>query len=101
MAVSRVKVNNALGQNLRRIRRSRGWSLREAVEKIGVEISNPYLCQIEKGYVKSPSITTAKAIATAYEISLEQIAEWISLPPVEHPTCPTCGQELEDTPDAR
>lgn len=94
----RAKADNALGQNLRRIRRAKGWSQREAAAAIGDMVSCPYLCQIEKGHVKSPSLTVCMAIAAAYEITLGQMAEWIDSPFEQRPVCPSCGQEIEEEP---
>lgn len=94
----RTKPDNALGQNLRRVRRAKGWSQREAAEKIGV--SFPYLCQLEKGRTKAPTITVGLGLAKAYDLSIGQIAAWTEQPPQEQHTCPACGQPIEDDPNA-
>lgn len=94
--MKRARADNALGQNLRRVRRAHGWSQCEAAQRIGPNVSASYLCQVEKGQVKSPSLTVCMALADAYNLTLNEIAEWQGTPPQDRPTCPACGQELDD-----
>lgn len=92
----RKKPENALGQNLRRIRKARRLSLREVSDRTDGAISNAYLCQLEKGDIKSPGLPVCIVLAAIYELTLDQMAAWINSPHENRPVCPACGQELED-----
>lgn len=90
----RKKPDNALGQNLRRIRRAKGWSQRDAAPKVG--ISFPYLCQLETGVTKAPTITVGIGLCNAYGVTMQQLADWIDQPPEAEHHCPACGQVIEE-----
>lgn len=90
------KPDNALGQNLRRLRRARGLSQRAAAELIGV--SCPYLCQLEKGRAKAPTITVGIGISRVYGVSIQQLSDWVEQQPEAEMLCPACGQVVEDHP---
>ena len=90
---SRNKEPNALGQQLIARRRALQLSQRGAAELIG--ISFPYLSQLETGKVFSPTLTVSIAIAKAYNLPVETLADWIGQPKQERPRCDHCGQELD------
>lgn len=90
---SRNKEPNALGQQLLARRRALELSQRTAAELIG--ISFPYLCQLETGKVHSPTLVVSIAIAKAYNLAVEELADWISQPKAERPKCDHCGQEID------
>jgi transcriptional regulator with XRE-family HTH domain len=60
----------ALGSLIRRQRQQAELTLRELAERANV--SNPYLSQIERG-LHEPSVRVLKAIATALNLSAEQL----------------------------
>lgn len=95
MTGPRTKPDNALGQQIKARRRALGLSQRDLVAKTGDALSNPYLCQLETGKTKSPTLHVALALAKALGITIEEIAAWTQTPFVERPTCQHCGQELD------
>lgn len=96
MSRTRTKPDNALGQNLVRLRHAKSLSQREAASLIGV--SFPYLCQLEKGVKNASTVTVASGLAKAYGTTVEQIAAWMEQPPQEQHTCPACGQLVDERP---
>jgi transcriptional regulator with XRE-family HTH domain len=92
--MSEKRPPNALGQQLRIARRALGMSQRDAAAVTG--LSCPYLCQVEKGQVQSPSLQACLDIAAAYKITIEQIAAWVREPFNQRPVCGHCGQEIDD-----
>ena len=63
----------SLGEVLRKIRESRGFSLR-AVEKL-TNISNAYLSQLETGKIEKPSPNYLYSLSQAYDIPYETLME--------------------------
>ncbi len=59
------------GQMLKRLRDARGWTLREAADRLG--ISFPYLSQLEAGVAKRPSEDLAKKIAEVFGENQEKV----------------------------
>lgn len=60
------------GRKIRELRDERGYSLQDLAQKAGVSVS--YLSEIERG-TKKPSLKTLEKIATALNISREQLVE--------------------------
>lgn len=58
-----------LGGELARLRRLKGWSLRDVEEKTKKRISNSYLYQLENGNVKEPSPNVLLTLANIYGAS--------------------------------
>jgi transcriptional regulator with XRE-family HTH domain len=58
-----------LGGELSRLRRLRGWSLRDVEERTKKKVSNSYLYQLENDAVKEPSPNILFVLAKAYEAS--------------------------------
>ena len=59
-----------MNANLKHIRLSRGYMLKEVASKIGTDPGN--LSRIEQGK-QCPSVPLARRIASLYEISLDQV----------------------------
>lgn len=62
-----------LGTELARLRKLKGWSLREVEDKTGKRVSNSYLYQLENDNVKQPSPNVLHALAEVYSASYEEI----------------------------
>ena len=58
-----------LGQELARLRRLKGWTLREVEDKAKRKISNSYLYQLESDNVKEPSPNILYELSVVYEAS--------------------------------
>lgn len=83
---------------LRRLRRERGWTLRDVEKITSGLVSNAYLSQLEGGKIDSPSLRIIHQLSAAYGIDFEDFAHRAlngkePLPPV--PVCPTCGRPYE------
>lgn len=63
----------SLGSELRRIRRSRGFTLRKVEEETG--ISNAYLSQLETGKIAKPSPNYLYKLAEFYDVPYELLLE--------------------------
>ncbi len=59
----------SLGEELKRLRELKGWSLRQVEEKTNNKVSNSYLSQLESGAVKEPSPNVLYALAKVYGVS--------------------------------
>lgn len=57
-----------LGQELYRLRKLKGWTLREVEEKTQKKVSNSYLYQIENDNVKEPSPHILYELASVYDV---------------------------------
>ncbi|MFD1885048.1 helix-turn-helix domain-containing protein [Paenibacillus wenxiniae] len=57
-----------LGENIRRIRETKGWTQEQLAEKAELDIS--YLGQIERGLRTSPGLKIVKKLAYALEVEL-------------------------------
>ena len=68
-------MHNTLGSHIRKIRKSKGLTLKDLAEKSGLSI--PYLSDIERGAV-NPSLKTLQSIAKALELSLPEIVDFNS-----------------------
>ncbi|HBQ28510.1 MAG TPA: hypothetical protein DD719_03725 [Desulfotomaculum sp.] len=69
----------ALGKYLAEIRRSKGWSLREAAEKAG--LAHTTISRLESGkQLTMPELPTVQLIAAAYEIPFEIIFHLMTSP---------------------
>lgn len=62
-----------LGKKLQQARQKAGLTQQELCQKAGLSYST--LAKIERGAIKSPSVFTVAAIATATDISLEELLE--------------------------
>jgi len=65
-----VTENGAVGERVKALRRSMGYSLRELAERSGV--SAPMLSQVERGDT-SPTLTVAGRIASGLDLTLSQL----------------------------
>ena len=62
----------SLGKNIRRVRKSKGWSLQALASRSGV--SRSMLSMIERKE-KNPTVQVAKQIAGALDVSLSQLLD--------------------------
>lgn len=92
-----MSVTDPLGFNiyLRKLRKDRGWSLRDVEKLTNGRISNAYLSQLESGKVKALSVIMLHRLSAAYGVGFEDLCHRAltdnePLPPV--PCCPTCGR---------
>jgi transcriptional regulator with XRE-family HTH domain len=58
-----------LGSELSRLRKLKGWSLRDVEEKTKKKVSNSYLYQLESDNVRKPSPNVLLVLANVYEAS--------------------------------
>lgn len=70
----------ALGDNVRKSRKSKGWSQRELAERTDTDTS--YINRVETGKV-NPSVAVLERIAVALECSLDQLVKGTEEPEVE------------------
>src|SRR4051812_7880428 len=63
-----------LGQQLRELRESRGWSLREVATRAGV--NHGYLSQLERGEVAQPAPSMLHKAAAGYEVPFVVLMRW-------------------------
>lgn len=64
-------MDSILGDNLRRIRKLKGFSLRDVEAKTG--ISNAYLSQLERGDARNPSPKKLNLLAGCYDIAYAEL----------------------------
>lgn len=86
-----------LGIYLKRVRESRGLTLRRVEVITNGKVSNAYLSQLESGRIASPSVLMLHRLSAAYAIEFAELCELDSAgnpTPTPPPTCPTCGQVL-------
>lgn len=69
----RKKRAEKFGAYIRRLRESKGWSLREVEEKSGKSISNPYLSQVERGERNVPHLDLIERLAKTYGEPLDNL----------------------------
>lgn len=62
-----------LGQELFRLRKLKGWTLRDVEERTGRQISNSYLYQLESGNAKEPSPNILYQLSLIYEASYPEL----------------------------
>ncbi|MEW9671190.1 helix-turn-helix domain-containing protein [Ammoniphilus sp. 3BR4] len=67
---------SALGQELKRLRELRGFTLEEASSKI--EITRQYLSMLEKGQRKSASFEIMNRIGVIYDVPMDYLKKFIS-----------------------
>jgi len=58
-----------LGQELRRLRLLKGWTLRDVEERTKKKVSNSFLYQLESDNVKEPSPNVLYELSVVYEAS--------------------------------
>ncbi len=64
-----------LGEELRRLRNLKGWTLREVEQQTRKKISNSYLYQLEAGNVKEPSPNILYELALVYRVPYRNLME--------------------------
>lgn len=64
-----------LADRLRYLRKLRAMTLREVAKKSGGVVSNPYLCNIEKGQIKQPSPNILFSLAEIYQVPYDELME--------------------------
>ncbi len=64
-----------LGGELARLRKLKGWSLRDVEEKTKKKVSNSYLYQLENDNVKEPSPNILFVLANVYAASYPGLME--------------------------
>lgn len=77
-----------LGQELTRLRRLKGWTLREVEEKTKRKVSNSYLYQLENDNVKEPSPNILYELSVVYGVpypDLMRLAGYV-VPKTSHAT---------------
>ncbi len=62
-----------LGSELTRLRKLKGWSLRDVEDKTKKKVSNSYLYQLESDNVKQPSPNILYVLANVYEASYSEL----------------------------
>lgn len=67
-------MSNRLAEELQRIRRIKGLSLRDIERE--TKISNAYLSQLERGEATNPSAQKLYKLAKFYEVPYELLLEW-------------------------
>ena len=65
----------SLGQELSRLRKLNGWTLREVEEKSGRRVSNSYLHQLESDKIKQPSPHILYELAQVYKVEYPALME--------------------------
>jgi HTH-type transcriptional regulator, competence development regulator len=58
-----------LGEELARLRKLKGWTLRDVEEKTKKKVSNSYLYQLERDVVKEPSPNILFVLSKVYGVS--------------------------------
>lgn len=64
------------GEAVRARRERRGWTLEQLAEEMGSSDHGRYVGEIERGF-HSPTLTTAKRIADALDVSLAELVRSI------------------------
>jgi transcriptional regulator with XRE-family HTH domain len=64
-----------LGSELVRLRKLKGWSLRDVEDKTKKKVSNSYLYQLESDNVKQPSPNILYVLANVYEASYSDLMQ--------------------------
>lgn len=64
-----------LGQELSRLRKLKGWTLREVEEKSQKKVSNSYLYQLENDNVKEPSPHILYELSCVYHVEYAALME--------------------------
>jgi len=65
----------SLGEELKRLRALKGWSLRQVEERTKENVSNSYLSQLENGSVKEPSPNVLFELAKVYGVPYPALME--------------------------
>jgi HTH-type transcriptional regulator, competence development regulator len=65
----------SLGQELSRLRKLNGWTLRDVEERSGKRVSNSYLYQLENDKIKEPSPHILFEIAQVYNAEYPALME--------------------------
>jgi HTH-type transcriptional regulator, competence development regulator len=92
-----------LGDFLRGLRETQGWSLREAAEHSG--LSNGYISLLENGRIENPSATVLGRLAQAYETPINRVLVAAGVP-TDQPTSQSLDPRLVEllerlTPEAQ
>lgn len=70
-----MNATEGLGTQLRAIRQTKGFSLRDVEAKTEKSISNPYLSQLENGKIKNPSPHILHKLSSLYGVKYEWLME--------------------------
>jgi transcriptional regulator with XRE-family HTH domain len=68
----------ALGQHVRRLRQSRGWTMQQLVEraeKLGIPLPWRTLSDLERGERENPQLSTLLAVAAALGVELSRLVQ--------------------------
>ncbi len=68
----RIDPENPMGSWLHHLRRRDGWTLREVADSTGLSVGN--LCDLENGLQDNPRLSTLRALAKCYGVSLGEVA---------------------------
>lgn len=66
-----------LGKLLKQYRKSFSFTLRDVENLSSYKISNSYLCQIEKGLIKSPSFEKLQVLADIYNVNINHFTTYL------------------------
>jgi transcriptional regulator with XRE-family HTH domain len=69
-----------LGDRVRQLRKACGWSARELSERAGGAVTRCVLADLENGRRQDLSLTSALAVAAAFGMSVEQLADTSTSP---------------------
>jgi transcriptional regulator with XRE-family HTH domain len=72
--VPKPQTSSHLGDRLRGLRESQGWSLREVATKAGV--NHGYLSQLERGDVAEPAPSMLHKVAAGYDVPFHVLMQW-------------------------
>lgn len=72
--VAKERSQSDLGDRLRSLRESQGWSLREVATKAGV--NHGYLSQLERGDVAEPAPSMLHKVAAGYDVPFLVLMQW-------------------------
>lgn len=74
VTVPKNRIRSDLGDRLRTLRESQGWSLREVATKAGV--NHGYLSQLERGDVAEPAPSMLHKVAAGYDVPFQVLMQW-------------------------
>ncbi len=74
VSVAKNPTRSDLGDRLRTLRESQGWSLREVAAKAGV--NHGYLSQLERGDVAEPAPSMLHKVAAGYDVPFQVLMQW-------------------------
>lgn len=66
-----MAANEALGSRLTFLRKQRQWTMKQAANVIGIDV--PYLCHLERGRLRNPTMKLLFKLADAYGTTLDYL----------------------------